>query len=74
MLDCVKQVVGILPVNCGNTFVTATLIGLRAEEVCQSIQLLKQCVKDNYNPGCCVLEHFRYKVSLFNEVGRPSLV
>jgi hypothetical protein len=57
MLDYVKQVMRILPVNCGNTFVTATLIGLRAEEVCQSIRLLKQCVKDNYDPGYGVLEH-----------------
>jgi intergrase/recombinase len=61
MLDYVRKVIEVLPANCGNTFVIATLIGLRADEVCQSIRLLKQGVKDYYNTEYGVLEHFRYK-------------
>lgn len=61
MLEYVRQVVKVLPIDCGNTFVTATPIGLRADEVCQSNRLLKQGAKDYYNPAYGVLEHFRYK-------------
>jgi intergrase/recombinase len=44
-----------------DTFIVATLFGIRAGEVCKSIRLLKQGAKDYYNPEYGVLEHFKYK-------------
>lgn len=61
MLDYVKQVIKVLPAEYGNTFVVATLLGLRADEVCKAIRLLKKGAKDYYNPQYGVLEHFKFK-------------
>jgi len=61
MLDYVRNVVKILPKDQGNTFITATLLGLRADEACKCIALIKQDAKDYYNAEYGVLEHFRFK-------------
>jgi intergrase/recombinase len=61
MIEYVKQTMKILPADMANTFVTATLLGLRADEVCKAINLLKQGTSDYYNDKLGVLEHYKFK-------------
>ncbi len=61
MLAYVKETMKILPTDCANTFVVATLLGLRADEVCNAIRLIQQDVKDYYNVDRQILEHYKHK-------------
>ncbi|MCI0557706.1 MAG: hypothetical protein MN733_04370 [Nitrososphaera sp.] len=61
MIEYVKQTMKILPADMANTFVTATMLGLRADEVCKAINLLKQDAKDYYNEKLGILEHYKHK-------------
>jgi intergrase/recombinase len=61
MLDYVKGIIRSHPGECANAFIFATLTGLRAEEACQSIRLIRQNANNYYNSHYQVLEHFRYK-------------
>ena len=42
MLDYVKRIIGQYPGECANAFIVATLTGLRADEACQAIRLIKK--------------------------------
>jgi intergrase/recombinase len=61
MIEYVKQTMKILPPDMANTFVTATILGLRADEACKAISLLKQNTQDYYNEKLGVLEHYKHK-------------
>jgi len=61
MIEYVKQAMKILPVDMANTFVTACLLGLRADEVCKAVSLLKQDAQDYYNEKLGILEHYKHK-------------
>lgn len=61
MLGYVRRVIQTYPGECGNAFIFATLTGLRPDEACQAIRLVKQNTKGYYNAQLQVLEHFRYK-------------
>ena len=61
MLAYVKDTMKILPTDCANTFFFATLLGLRADEVCKSISLVKQGVTEYYNKVKGILEHYKHK-------------
>ena len=61
MIDTIKQTMKILPTDQANTFIFATMTGLRADEVCNAVQLIKQDAQDYYNPSLKVLEHYKHK-------------
>jgi len=61
MLGYVRRVIQTYPGECGNAFIFATLTGLRPDEACQAIRLVKQGTRGYYNAQLKVLEHFRYK-------------
>jgi len=61
MLDYIKKAIEVLPADCGNTFIVATLLGLRADEVCKAVTLLKQDTKDYHDKELGILEHYRFK-------------
>jgi intergrase/recombinase len=61
MIEYVKQVMKILPKDQANTFVTATLLGLRADEACNSIRLIKENAQDYYNAELGLLQHYKFK-------------
>ena len=61
MIEYVKQTMKILPADMASTFVTATMLGLRADEVCKAISFLKQDVQDYYNAKLGILEHYKHK-------------
>ncbi len=72
MIEYVKQTMKILPADMANTFVTATMIGLRADEVCKAISLLKKDAQDYHNAKLGVLEHYKHLV-LYCRSARDSL-
>jgi len=61
MIGYIKQAIKILPKDCGNTLVVATLLGLRADETCKAIGLIKQSATDYHNKERGILEHYRHK-------------
>ncbi len=61
MIQYIRDVTKILPKDCANTFVYATLVGLRAEEVMKSIGLIKQNAEGYHNTDLGILEHFKFK-------------
>ncbi len=61
MIECVKEMIKILPQTCANTILYTTLVGLRASESCESIRLIKANTNDYYNEQFGILEHFKHK-------------
>jgi hypothetical protein len=61
MIEYVKETMKILPADMAKTFQTATVLGLRADEVCKAINLLKQSTPDYYDDKLGVLEHYKFK-------------
>ena len=61
MMVRIKAAIEILPKDCANTLVVDTLLGLRADEACKAIGLIKQGANDYYNKERGILEHYRYK-------------
>jgi hypothetical protein len=61
MLGYMKQIIKTCPGEYANTFIFATLAGLRPCEACQAIRLIREGSKDYFNPDLGVLEHFRRK-------------
>jgi intergrase/recombinase len=61
MIEYIKQTVKILPKHQANTFILATLLGLRADETCKAISLLKQDSQGYYNCELGILEHYKFK-------------
>jgi hypothetical protein len=61
MVNWLKEAVSRLPVQYGNILLFGTLTGLRPDEACKSIILLKEKGQEAYlNKDTMVLEHFRY--------------
>ena len=66
MLQRIKEMIDILPVQMGKIIKFACLIGLRPSEVVESVRLLNgghatEPTRRYFNPERCALEHFRYK-------------
>jgi intergrase/recombinase len=61
MVEYVKHAMKVLPTEFANTFLTASLLGLRADEVCKAISLLKQGALDYHNKDLQILEHYKHK-------------
>jgi hypothetical protein len=65
MINWVRETISKLPVRYGNILLYDTLTGLRPDEACKSIILLKEKGQAGYlNRDTMALEHFRYP-SLF---------
>jgi intergrase/recombinase len=61
MVDWVKDTISKLPTKYGNILLFDTLTGLRPDEACKSIILLKEKGSEGYlNRDTMTLEHFRY--------------
>ncbi|WP_158385366.1 integrase [Candidatus Nitrososphaera evergladensis] len=61
MIEYIKQTIKILPKDQANTFILATVLGLRADEVCKAAGLLKQGAQDYYDEDKGILEHYKFK-------------
>ncbi|MGI8833327.1 MAG: integrase [Nitrososphaeraceae archaeon] len=61
MINWLKVAVSKLPARYGNLLLFDTLTGLRPDEACKSIILLKEKEQEGYlNPDTMILEHFRH--------------
>jgi intergrase/recombinase len=74
MLTYINEIIRAQRIDHANTFIVATLTGLRSDEVCQAIKLIKQGTKNYYQPEYGgVLEHFRYK-QIFVRRSKKALI
>src|SRR5918996_289538 len=82
MLQRIKEMIDILPVQMGKIIKFACLIGLRPSEVVESVRLLNgggggdatESVSRRYfNPERCALEHFRYKKQFIRQTKKAYI-
>ena len=60
MLDWLKTPINHMPSSHNNILIYCTLTGLRPEEACQSISLIKKDKQHYLNKEAMILEHIRY--------------
>jgi intergrase/recombinase len=61
MLEYIKQVLELLPRSHANVILFDALTGLRPNEACHSIRLMRTDLPNYLNPDLSILEHFKYK-------------
>lgn len=73
MLECVKQILAVLPSSHANVIIFATLTGLRPIEACKSVQLIHADLSNYLNSDLFILEHFKWK-DIFIRATKKSFI
>jgi len=61
MFKWIKDTCSQIPVHYANILIYCTLTGLRADEACQSISIIKKNLENYLNKDKNILEHFKFQ-------------
>ncbi|HEX6293561.1 MAG TPA: hypothetical protein VFZ46_00275 [Nitrososphaeraceae archaeon] len=73
MIDWVKKVIAVLPVDYTNLIIFNTLTGLRPIECIESLKLLNQDYNDYLNNQTMLIEHYKYSTQFIRRTKKAYI-